>query len=56
MEAATLAGIKTKRITMMIYVVTGALAAFAGILLTARLDAATAAAGDGMELDAMHPV
>ncbi len=53
MEAATLAGIKTKRITMMIYVVTGALAAFAGILLTARLDAATAAAGDGMELDAI---
>lgn len=53
MEAATLAGIKTKRITMMIYVVTGALTAFAGILLTARLDAATAAAGDGMELDAI---
>ena len=52
-EAANLAGIKTKRVTLSIYMIAGALAACAGILLTARLDAATAAAGDGMELDAI---
>lgn len=52
-EAANLAGIKTKQITLRIYMIAGGLAACAGILLTARLDAATAAAGDGMELDAI---
>lgn len=52
-EAANLAGIKTKKITLIIFMVAGGLAACAGILLTARLDSATAAAGDGMELDAI---
>ncbi len=53
LEASTLAGIKTKRIVMYMFMLTGALAAFAGIILTARLDAATSAAGDSMELDAI---
>jgi len=52
-EAAMLSGIKTKQVTMIIFIVMGALSALAGIVLTARLDAATAAAGDGMELDAI---
>ncbi len=52
-EASNLAGIKTKKVTMYIFTIGGVLAAFAGILLTARLDSATAAAGDGMELDAI---
>lgn len=53
MEAARLSGINTKYMTMIIFVISGALAALAGIVLTARLNAATAAAGDSMELDAI---
>lgn len=52
-EAANLAGVKTKLITMKIFIIGGILAACAGIVLTARLNSATAAAGDGMELDAI---
>lgn len=52
-EASTLAGIKTKRIMLYMFMLSGALAALAGIVLTARLDAATSAAGDSMELDAI---
>ena len=44
---------KTKLITMKIFIIGGILAACAGIVLTARLNSATAAAGDGMELDAI---
>lgn len=52
-EAAQLAGINTKRVVFLVYVLGGVLVAIAGMILTARLDAATAAAGDGMELDAI---
>jgi len=52
-EAARLSGMKTRNITMLIFILSGALAAFAGIVLTARLDAATPAAGESMELDAI---
>jgi D-xylose transport system permease protein len=52
-EAAKLSGIKTKKITMIIFIIAGALSALAGIVLTARLDASTAAAGDAMEMDAI---
>jgi D-xylose transport system permease protein len=52
-EAARLSGIKTRTITMVIFILSGLLSALAGIILTARLNAATAAAGDGMELDAI---
>jgi D-xylose transport system permease protein len=53
LEAARLSGIKTKTIMMVMFVISGMLSALAGIILTARLNAATAAAGDGMELDAI---
>lgn len=52
-EAATLSGIKTRLTTLAVFVVSSGLAAIAGIILTARLDAATPAAGDTMELDAI---
>ncbi len=52
-EAANLAGIKTKKVTFQMFVIGGVLAAAAGIVMTTRLDAATASAGDGMELDAI---
>lgn len=52
-EAANLAGIKTKLVTFQMFVIGGVLAAAAGIIMTARLDAATASSGDGMELDAI---
>jgi D-xylose transport system permease protein len=52
-EASMLAGIKTKKIVMEIFIINGILAAAAGMILTARLNSATAAAGDGMELDAI---
>jgi D-xylose transport system permease protein len=52
-EAARLSGIKTKRDVLIVFIISGGLAALAGIVLTARLDAATAAAGNSMELDAI---
>ncbi|MGI9538290.1 MAG: sugar ABC transporter permease [Desulfocapsaceae bacterium] len=52
-EASSLSGIKTKLTTLYIFIISGGLAAVAGIILTARLDAATPAAGDTMELDAI---
>ncbi|MDC7228476.1 MAG: sugar ABC transporter permease [Spirochaetales bacterium] len=52
-EAATLSGIKTKMNTVIVFVISSGLAAAAGIILTARLNAATPAAGDGKELDAI---
>jgi D-xylose transport system permease protein len=52
-EASRLSGIKTEKVTLMIFAISGALAAVAGIILTARLNSATSAAGDGMELDAI---
>lgn len=52
-EAARLSGIKTKKITMYTFMISGMFAALAGIIHTARLDAATVAAGDSMELNAI---
>lgn len=53
LEAAELAGIRTKLIVLVVFMVSGLFSALAGMVLTARLDAATAAAGDSMELDAI---
>lgn len=53
LEASSLSGIKTKLTTLYIFIISGGLAAVAGIILTARLDAATPASGDTMELDAI---
>jgi D-xylose transport system permease protein len=52
-EASALSGIKTRFTTLIVFVMSSGLAAIAGIVLTARLDASTPAAGDAMELDAI---
>ncbi|MFC4698339.1 multiple monosaccharide ABC transporter permease [Enterococcus aquimarinus] len=55
-KAAQLSGIKTKKITFWVFVNMGAMAALAGLILAARLNAATPQAGTSMELDAMAAV
>ncbi|MEZ0536736.1 sugar ABC transporter permease [Caldicellulosiruptoraceae bacterium PP1] len=52
-EAARLSGINIKKVNLGIFVMMGFLAALAGIVMTSRLDAATAGAGTNMELDAI---
>lgn len=55
-EAAILSGISTGRYKAIVYSLTGALSALAGMVLAARLDAATSVAGDGFELDVIAAV
>lgn len=50
-EAAILSGIETKMVNLKIYVSMGILSALGGIVYTARLNAATAGSGNGMELE-----
>ena len=50
-DAASLSGINIQKKVMMLYVIFGALTAVGGLVLTARLNAATTSAGQGMELD-----
>ncbi|WP_440896466.1 sugar ABC transporter permease [Amphibacillus sp. Q70] len=52
-EAASLSGINIKRNTLSVFVIMGALAGIAGVILTSRLNAATTGAGDMYELDAI---
>ncbi len=52
-EAAQLSGINVKRITLFVFASMGLLAALAGVLFAARLQAATPTAGNGFELDAI---
>lgn len=52
-EAARLSGIKTEKVILLIFAISGALASMAGVILTARLNSATSASGDGLELDAI---
>ena len=52
-KAAELSGIKTKRVVMFVYINMGFLAALAGLLFAARLNAATPQAGIMFELDAI---
>jgi D-xylose transport system permease protein len=49
-EAAVLAGINTRWTIMKTFIVMGVLAAIAGVIITARLNAATSALGTGAEL------
>jgi D-xylose transport system permease protein len=49
-EAAVLAGINTRWTVMKTFIVMGALAAIAAVIVTARLNAATSALGTGAEL------
>lgn len=50
-EAALAAGINVKRIKMYVFLINGALAAFAGLIYAARLSAANPTQGIGLELD-----
>ncbi len=54
--AARLAGIRTTRVTTMVYVISGFLAALAGQILVARLNSAQPTAGAGFEFDAIAAV
>jgi putative multiple sugar transport system permease protein len=51
--AAQLSGIRNKRITLLVFVNMGALAAVAGLLFAARLNSATPQAGINFELEAI---
>jgi ribose transport system permease protein len=55
-RAAALSGIKVERLKIFNYALTGALAAFSGILMTARLGAASVTAGTGLELKVITAV
>ena len=55
-EAARLSGINVRTYTMVLYIVMGFLSAISGIMLTARLDGATAAAGTAYETDVISAV
>ncbi|NLM37695.1 MAG: sugar ABC transporter permease [Firmicutes bacterium] len=52
-EAARLSGINVRRRTLVVFILAGFLASIAGVLTTARLNAGTITAGDGMEMDAI---
>jgi len=56
LAAATLSGIKTKRVTFLLFVNMGALSALAGLLFTAQLNLASPTGGTGFELDAIAAV
>lgn len=55
-QAAWLAGISVRRIDMLVYVVSGALAGLAGVLVASRLNAGYPRAGEYYELDAIAAV
>lgn len=54
--AARFAGIRTQRIEVMVYALSGFLAGIAGIVLAARMTAGVPATGDGYECDAVAAV
>lgn len=55
-EAAALSGVPVNRVKVMAFVISGVLSAVAAMILTARLSDAEAAAGSGMELQAIAAV
>ena len=55
-KAALLSGINVKRIKIFNYMLTGFLAALAGIIITARLGSASTTAGKGLELKVISAV
>jgi ribose transport system permease protein len=52
-EAARLSGVNTKKVLMTVYIFSGLLAAFAGLIMAGRIISAQPSAGDGYELDAV---
>jgi ribose transport system permease protein len=55
-SAAILSGINVKKVKMVVYTISGGLAAAGGLLVTSRLDAAQPNAGNGYELDSIAAV
>ncbi len=55
-QVASLAGINVARVKVTVFAISGALAALAGIILTARLESAQPTAGMAYELDAIAAV
>ncbi|KAF1021702.1 MAG: Ribose import permease protein RbsC [Paracidovorax wautersii] len=55
-EAARLSGVKTDRVQIGVYTLSGMMAAMAGVILTSRLNSAQPKAGTGYELDAIAAV
>jgi len=55
-EAAWLSGVNTDRVQILVYTVSGVMAAAAGVILTSRLNSAQPTAGAGYELDAITAV
>ena len=55
-EAARLSGIRTQRVKILAFVISGVLAALAGFIITARLSTAEPTAGTGLELEAIAAV
>ena len=55
-SAAHLAGIKVKRVRVLLFVIAGLLAGVTGILLTARLGSGNAGAASGLEFDVIAAV
>ncbi|MGG4035501.1 ABC transporter permease [Paenibacillus cisolokensis] len=52
-EAARLSGVPTKKIELAVYTISGFLAAFAGIVLSARMYSGQPSVGQGYEMDAI---
>ncbi|MDN3954827.1 ABC transporter permease [Sporolactobacillus laevolacticus] len=55
-RAAFVAGVKTKKVTILIYLISGFMAALAGMILTSRLSSAQPDAGTAYEMDAIAAV
>jgi ribose transport system permease protein len=55
-KAAELSGLKISRIKLIVYSISGALAAIGGIIVASRLDSAQPNAGNGFELDSIAAV
>jgi len=55
-QAAKLAGINTNNIILLVYSLSGLLAAISGLIITSRLNSAAPTAGQGAELDAIAAV
>ncbi|MCZ4280647.1 ribose ABC transporter permease [Kiloniella laminariae] len=55
-QVTLIAGINVRRVKIVVYMLSGAMAALAGMILTARLESAQPTAGLGYELDAIAAV
>ena len=55
-EAVRRAGVNTRAVTLLVYVLSGSLAALAGLVLAARLGSGSSNAGQGFELDVIAAV